>query len=125
MFGMSKEDFITGLHLGSDQEEERILKDLEGKTVIGWLVEYADYEGHAFIVVKDSKDWYCWSASHCSCNGFEDQWRGLDNYHPEVALKQKFSGYEEQDVARLKRNIRGVLEGTPLELVELEYGKRL
>ena len=109
MLNTSIEEFIEALSFYDDgAEATQIRKDLEDKEVVGWMVDYGNYDGTAALVCRDADgNWFSWEGNHCSCMGFEDQW-GLEKDHPDALLKQYFYGDDTWSV-ELKAKIREMI----------------
>lgn len=51
---------------------------LDGCELLVCIVNEGSYDGEAYVLYQKGRDLYEVEASHCSCYGFENQWKPVD-----------------------------------------------
>lgn len=58
----------------TDEDEELIMKEYEGKNILFASYGNANYSGDAWVLYEENGNLYEVNGSHCSCYGLEGQW---------------------------------------------------
>ncbi len=90
-------------------------------TILVAYYNYEEYSGEAFVLFESEGQLYEVNASHCSCNGLEEQWMPELCYAPELYqrvknMKNRFSFFNHP---KIKASILdAILNFLPVELQE-------